>query len=269
MSDNKKAVWRTSDNASNIIMEDKGNHLSLGHGEEGDFKIAPYSGLLQDVWDTSILSPDLSRNIPKVGMVGLDNTDETTIVESLANGGDYFNGNVVKVSTAIFKVGEIKKFRFRFYDLTDPISPELITNDNKGSYNIPGVISIFSNTEIIKAGGKADNFKFLCDIHLDENNEDNNGLIYTVSEPLVITPEIVNAVKGGLVFANLTNSNKDAWKDGTTIIPFKDFFSVGAPKIGMRALPRGSRDVGSGIVLADNQNYRYCFKSSTLIRFRL
>lgn len=272
MGDNKKAVWRTLDNASNIIMEDKGNHLSLDYGKE-DFKIAPYSGLLQDVWDTSILSPDLSRNIPKVGMVGLNNA---SIVESLASGGDYFNGNVVKVSTAIFKVGEIKKFRFRFYDLTAPTSPDLITNDNKDSYNIPEVISIFSNTEIIKAGGKADDFKFLCDIHLDENNEDNNGLIYTVSEPIVITPEIINAVKGGFVFANLTNlkSDKAAWKDGTTIIPFSSFFLGGGafndnvvPKLGMCALPRGSRDVASYIVLANNMNGGIASGQSRLLDF--
>lgn len=149
MSDNKK-VWRTLDNDSNIIMEVKDNYLNLGDGTK-DFKIAPYDGLLQNVWNTSILSPDLSRNISKVGLVGSNNAD---IVESLANGGDYFNGNVVKVSTAIFQVGEIKKIRFRFYDLTDPTSPELITIGNKSRYNIPDVISIFSNTDEIKEGGK-------------------------------------------------------------------------------------------------------------------
>lgn len=262
MSDNKKAVWRTLDNASNIIMEDRGNHLSLDYGKE-DFKIAPYSGLLQNIWDTSILSPDLSRNIPKVGMIGLDNTDATTTVESLADGGDYFNGNVAKVSTAIFKVGEIKKFRFKFYDLTVPTSPIPITYNNKDSYNIPNVISIFSNIETIKSGVGPDKFKFLCDIYLDENNEDNNGLIYTVSESLVITPEIINAVKGGFIFANLTNlkPEKEAWKDGTTIINFNDFRLGGSaftdnvvPKLGMCALPRGSRDVASYIVLSSAQS---------------
>ena len=125
-----------------------------------------------------------------------------------------------------------------------------------------------------KVGNGPDFFKFLCDIHLDENDEDNNnGLIYKYpSKPLSdgtdeivsldITPEMVNAMKGGFVFVNLTNSNKTDWKnDGTSLNFNNNFFLGGAafidgvvPKLGMRALPRGSRDVASYVVLK-NDNY--------------
>ena len=217
-------------------------------GDESKGSVAKfplYEKFLNSEWNTALSYNSLSRTTFKPGI--WSSKDETAEI-----GGDYCKGNVVKVYSKIFSLGQLLKLKFRFFDKNE------ITVENRNSETHPTQVADYGTyvpriavfESLIKDDGSIDKDKFKFISYANFESQDADGGTYVLDKEVYITGKSLTSLNYSFVFIFLTTGHSaPEFIIGNTYTYLNlreeglgSDNSNSADYVGLRSVPRGSLD---------------------------